>query len=58
MALDLQNLYDDIRQHLGHEIVCVEYGEQAVSIECETCCMVLLDADKEELNENNVPRRN
>ena len=48
MALDLQNLYDDIRQHLGHEIVCVEYGEQAVSIECETCCMVLLDADKED----------
>ena len=45
--------YDELRQHIGHRIVCVCYGEEGedpdnITIECATCCEVLLDFDKEE----------
>lgn len=41
--------YEDLAEHVGHEIVCVEYGDGAnVAVECETCGTVLLDFDKEE----------
>jgi hypothetical protein len=44
--------YEELRQHIGHAIVCVCYGRDGedpvnVAIECETCGMVLVDADKE-----------
>ena len=46
----------DLAQHIGHEIECVAYGDQAkdgeykgqypnVAIECVTCSEVLLDYD-------------
>ena len=45
--------YDDLKNHIGHEVVCVAYGagenEQSpanVAVECETCHEVLLDFDK------------
>jgi len=38
--------YEELKKHLGHDIVCVKYGEQNVSIECENCKEVLLDFDK------------
>jgi hypothetical protein len=51
MALDLRNLYDDMIAHVDHEIVCVQYGEyfpfrMSVSLECETCSVSLLDANR------------
>lgn len=40
--------YDELRSHIGHNIVCVGYGDDVanVALECETCGMVLLDFDK------------
>jgi len=49
MALNLNSLYNDMLEHAGHEIVCVTYGGNfpvSVSIECETCSTVLLDAEE------------
>ena len=49
--------YDDLKKHVGHKIVCVDYGltdwsglgvtkeDFNVAIECETCNEVLLDYD-------------
>ena len=45
--------YDELRQHIGHRIVCASYGDNGeddgvpenVAIECETCGEVLLDFD-------------
>lgn len=47
-----QNM-QDLLPHTGHKIACVYYGENKkhavnVSIECETCGMVLLDIDRSE----------
>ena len=45
MAIDIENAYDEIASHVGHEIECVMYiGGVGVSIECITCSVVLLDA--------------
>jgi len=38
--------YESLKAHVGHQIVCVEYGGYNVAIECEDCCEVLLDFDK------------
>ena len=32
-------------KHLGHEITIVRYGDQNISLECETCSEVLQDWD-------------
>ena len=55
MAIDLKNGYEELRQHLGHLIVAVSYGDpdgsdapENVAIECETCDEVLLDFDRPE----------
>jgi hypothetical protein len=43
------NNFKELREHIGHKIVCVGYGKNEminVSIECETCNVVLLDFDK------------
>ena len=44
------NSYNDLRQHIGHKLECVCYGEKKkdphnVAIECVTCGAVLLDYD-------------
>lgn len=62
MALDLKvNNFKRLSHHVGHNIVCVMYGEtndtQAlcnVAIECETCGEVLIDYDNPELEEPNT----
>jgi hypothetical protein len=44
--------YEDLREHIGHDIVCIGYGDghdfPNVSLECETCGCVLLDFDEGE----------
>lgn len=42
--------YPALSRHVGHEIRCVHYGLTPdepwnVSLECETCCEVLVDFD-------------
>lgn len=45
--------YKSLRQHVGHNIVCVMYGdEKNVAIECEDCNEVLIDYD----NNNNISK--
>lgn len=44
--------YDELREHIGHKVVVVCYGEknaepENVAIECETCDEVLIDYDRE-----------
>lgn len=52
MAINTQDpraCYEDITAHIGHELVAVRYGNGVnVAIECETCSMVLLEADNPE----------
>ncbi len=33
------NNYKELKEHVGHEIVCVRYGDpvENVALECETC---------------------
>ncbi len=41
--------YEDIKQHIGHNIVCVQYaGSVNVAIECETCNQVIISFDCDE----------
>ncbi|RGQ08496.1 hypothetical protein DWZ11_01155 [Megamonas rupellensis] len=41
--------YNSLKQHIGHNIVCVSYGkDRNVSLECEDCNEILLSYDKEE----------
>jgi len=44
------NNFKELREHIGHKIVCVCYGKpvQNVAIECEDCNEVLLSFDKNE----------
>lgn len=51
MGLDLStNLFEQLRSHVGHRLTCVAYGGendlQNIAVECETCEVVLLDADR------------
>ena len=40
--------YKELKRHVGHDIVCVEYANGVnVAIECETCNEVLLDYDED-----------
>jgi hypothetical protein len=56
MAIDLSENgegFNDLKAHIGHKIVCVNYGvgddehfsTTNVAIECETCNCVLVDFD-------------
>lgn len=46
------NTYNDLRFHIGHTVVVVGYGDpdnpDNVAVECEDCCEVLLDFNREE----------
>ena len=49
--------FDQLSQHIGHDIQCVSYGNDEVgivnvAIECKTCNEVLLDFDDVEEDEN------
>lgn len=45
-------MFADLSEHIGHDIVCVEYAHDGcranVAIECETCDVVLVDADNKD----------
>lgn len=41
------NNYKELKEHIGHNIVCVGYGKENVAIECEDCNEVILDFDKD-----------
>ena len=49
--------FEELKQHIGHKIVCVGYKEKKdkeyhnIAIECEDCFEVLLDFDKDEIEE-------
>jgi hypothetical protein len=41
------SLYEKLKEHLGHNIVCVSYGQHDnIAIECMDCYAVLVDADR------------
>lgn len=44
--------YEDLKNHVGHEIVCVDYVGQNVAIECITCSEVLMDYDEDGYEED------
>jgi hypothetical protein len=60
MGLDFSSetaLYYDLRKHVGHEMECVEYcaGEPEpanVAIECVTCGCIIIDANREDVQES------
>lgn len=42
-------MYEKLKEHIGHNIVCVAYGDindpVDICIECEDCCEVLVSAE-------------
>lgn len=48
-------MFDKLRPHIGHDIVCVCYGDpndpNDICIECETCNEVLVSAETFEYEE-------
>lgn len=39
--------YQDLVRHIGHRIVCIQYGDgDNVAVKCETCSEVLVDFDR------------
>ncbi len=55
MSIDVNNMYQDLQGHIGHDVRCVRYGPADdpvnVAIECETCGEVLFSEDKPTLPE-------
>ena len=49
-------IYEKLRAHIGHNVVCVAYGDidnpADVCIECEDCGCVLISAEDFEDDEN------
>jgi hypothetical protein len=37
--------HETIKGHVGHNIVCVKYGNSFISLECDDCYKTLLDID-------------
>lgn len=48
--------FNDLQRHVGHHIVCVQYGDPAqnVAIECHSCNEVLLEFDRKQ---HRIPRQ-
>lgn len=41
--------YEELKDHIGHDIVIVYYGDmQNVALECMDCMKVIIDFDKED----------
>lgn len=42
-------MFERLRPHIGHRVVCVYYGDRDdpidICIECEDCCEVLVSAE-------------
>lgn len=49
-------MFDKLKPHIGHNIVCVYYGDKDnpadICIECEDCCEVLVSAETYDLEED------
>lgn len=45
----MNHMYNKLKNHIGHSIVCVAYGDEKnpadICIECEDCCEVLVSAE-------------
>ena len=39
--------YEALEAHVGHDIRCVRYGDDNVTVECHDCKEVITDADRE-----------
>jgi len=42
------NNWKDAKKHIGHKISCAIYGNENISVECETCQEVLMDFEVNE----------
>ena len=45
--------FEDLREHIGHNIECVCYGQEGqdpenIAVECNTCGCVLFDLNQDE----------
>ena len=49
--------YEKLSWHVGHNIVCVNYKNWNIAIECEDCGVVLYDENNEE-GEQDATKRN
>lgn len=49
-------MYEKLKQHIGHNIVCVGYGDIEnpvdICIECEDCNEVLISSEDFDIEEN------
>lgn len=50
MTIEGEFEYWQLKEHVGHDIECVEYGKDAenIAVECVTCNIVMLDIDRPE----------
>lgn len=59
MKVDLRNGFQHVREHVGHDLECIFYGENKenalnVTIECKTCGCVILDFNRIEGNADSI----
>ena len=51
-------MYEKLKPHIGHDVVCVAYGDVDdpidICIECETCMEVLVSAEDYNDDENDA----
>lgn len=51
----MDDMFERLRPHIGHKIVCVYYGYKYapsdICIECEDCNEVLISAESEDYND-------
>jgi uncharacterized protein with PIN domain len=51
----MKGVYEELKAHVGHRIVCVTYAEghslENIAVECEDCNEVIVDADREPAEE-------
>jgi hypothetical protein len=50
--------YKDLVRHYGHKIVIAKYGDNNVAIECEDCCEVLFDFNRQCNHHFNIRTQN
>ena len=52
-------LWEQLKPHIGHQIVCVAYGSPSdpadICIECEDCCCVLISAETFDIDAEDAP---
>ena len=38
--------YETLEEHVGHDVQCVRYGEDNVTVECHTCHVVIVTHER------------